>query len=38
LFESDSATADEILAALDAAGSGLFDVEWVHELFGVLSV
>src|SRR6202521_3918612 len=33
LVDNDSAAADEIRAALAAAGSGSFDVEWVRQLF-----
>src|ERR1700694_5713107 len=33
LIENNPAAADEIRAALAAAGSGSFDVEWVRQLF-----
>ena len=32
LVENDPGSADKIRAALAAAGSGAFDVEWVHQL------
>jgi hypothetical protein len=32
LIENDPAVADKIRAALAAADSGSFDVEWVHQL------